>query len=105
MSKVEMAIGPDSGKVILKFKAPVDLVEFEPQNALDIAEALSKAAFESRDGVKPVGDTLKAEIVERHRKTLYNRLAVVLNSTRENKTISNLNLARQLADICLKEVF
>ena len=105
MSNVEMAIGPDSGKVIVKFKAPVDLVEFEPDNAIAVAEAMTKAAFESRDGVKPVGDALKAEIVERHRKTLYRRLEIVLNSKREDRLFTNQQLARELVDICLKEVF
>ena len=102
---VEMIVGPDSGKVIVKFKAPVDLVEFEPENAITIAEALTAAAFEAREGLKPVGDALKAELVERHRKVLYQRIATVLNSTREDRLITHAALSRQLVDICLREIF
>ena len=102
---MEMVIGHENGMVVQKFKGAVDRVDYEPENAISVAEALTSNAFEARDGMKPVGDTLKAELVERHRKKLYNRLGLVLNSTRENRTISNSNLARQLVDICLSEIF
>ena len=47
----------------------------------------------------------KAELVQRHRKTLSERIRVVLNSQREKKTINNASLARQLVDIMCDEVF
>jgi hypothetical protein len=103
--KIEMLISHDNGKVIQKFKAPVDVVEYDPENAITIAEALTSNAFEARDGVKPVGDTLKAELVERHRRVLTQRLKVLLGSTRENKTISNDRLAQIMVETCMKEVF
>lgn len=102
---VEMAILVENGKVIQKFQHAVEYVEYEPENLLTICEALCAAAFEARDGIKPVGNTLKAELVERHRMTLTTRIAVMLNSLREDKTKSNGALAKTLVDTCLSEVF
>lgn len=104
---------PDHGKVVVLFSEKVefnkptriDRWEMDPKECLDITEAMATAAFEARDGVKPVGEALKAELVERHRQTLNTRLALVLNSTRENRTVGNEKLAQQLVDICLAQVF
>jgi len=102
---VQVAVKGEDGKVILKFDRDINYLEMEPQNTFDIAEAMCSAAFECRDGVKPVGTALKAELVERHRMRLTQRLSLVMNGSRENRTISNAKLAQQLVDICLAEVF
>lgn len=101
---VEMIIMHENGKVIQRFKHAVEYVEYEPQNCIDVAMAMTDAAFEARDGLKPVGETLKAELVERHRKTLTNRLTMMLATLRHgDKTDSKL--AQMLVDTVLKEVF
>ena len=102
---VEMMIGVENGKVIQRFKEPMQEIHYDPENMIQIAEALTAAAFEARDGLKPVSDTLKAELVARHRMTLTARLSLVLSSSRENKTKSNGVLAQELVDICLSEIF
>ena len=102
---VEMIVGQDKGKVILKLKKPVDLIEFEPQNAIDVAMAMTDAAFECRDGVKPAGDTLKAELVERHRMTLTNRFALMIKTMRLNNRLTDGKMAQELVETALKEVF
>lgn len=102
---VEMAVGQDKGNVILKFKDPVDLVEFEPQNAIDVAMAMTDAAFECRDGVKPAGDTLKAELIERHRMTLTNRFAMMIGTMRGDIKRTNGKIAQELVEAALKEIF
>lgn len=102
---VEMMIGVDKGKVIQRFREPMQEVRYDPANMLEICEALSAAAFEARDGMKPVGDTLKAEIVERHRMTLTQRVSLVLNTIREDRRRSNGQVAKEIVDICLAEVF
>lgn len=103
--KVEMVIGHENGQVFMRLKKRMDLILFDPQNAIDVAGAMADHAFESRDGVKPVGGALKAELVERHRKTLQTRIALILNSTRENKVVTNQKLAQQIVDACLAEIF
>ena len=102
---VQVAVKGEDGKVVLKFDRSVNHVEMDPGNALDIAEAMSTAAFECREGVKPAGPALKAELVEKHRMTLTQRLALMLNSTRSDTRISNGQLAKSLVDTCLSEVF
>jgi hypothetical protein len=102
---VEMIVGQDKGYVVLKFKEPVDLVEFEPQNAIDVAMAMTDAAFECRDGVKPAGETLKAELIERHRMTLTNRFAKMIGTMRMDIKRTDGKMAQELVEAALKEIF
>lgn len=75
------------------------------QAAIATAMALIDGIYELRGDLKPAGGAVKHELIERHRKTLTNRLTVILNSTREKKTTSNRGLAKQLVDVLLTEVF
>jgi len=102
---IQVAVKGEDGRVVLKFDRDINYLEMEPTNAFDIAEAMCTAAFECRDGVKPAGPALKAELIDRHRLTLTQRLALMLNSTRTDVRISNGQLAKSLVDTCLSEVF
>ena len=75
------------------------------QAAIVAAMAVIDAVYELRGDIKPAGGAVKHELIERHRKTLCARLRVVLNSTREKKTVNNASLARKVVDIMLHEVF
>lgn len=75
------------------------------QQGLQLAGLLADLAFEADTSLKPVGPALKAELVERHRIKLTKRIEVVMNSTREKRKVSNRQLAQQLVEIALKEVF
>ena len=74
-------------------------------DAMLLATLLTDLAFEEDTGLKPAGNVVKAELMDRHRQTLTDRLTVVLNSTREKKTTSNRGLAKQIVDICMVEIF
>lgn len=76
----------------------------DASKALVFSSLLADLAFEVDSGLK-IPEAQKAELVQRHRATLMDRITVVLNSTREKKTINNLSLARQLVDIVSHEVF
>ena len=102
---IPMLIGHEHGQVVMKFMALLDRVDIDPERAIDIAEALAAAAFEARDGVQPVGHALKAELADRQREVIGNRFAVILNSTREDRLVTNQKLAQELADIALREVY
>lgn len=104
---VEMVIFPDKEirRVVQKFKQPMDHVLYDPDNAITLAERIAAAAYEVREGGPPVGPALKAELADRHRRTLIRRLTVMLNSTREDKKISNSKLSQIVVETCLKEVF
>jgi hypothetical protein len=75
------------------------------QAAIAVALALIDGIYELRGDLKPAGGAVKHELIERHRATLTKRLEVVCNSIREKRTVSNHQLAKELTDIMLKEVF
>lgn len=73
-------------------------------DAMRFSTLLADLAFEADTGLKAVGPTLKAELMERHRRTLTKRLEVMLNSLRERKKVSNFALSKEMVETCLKEV-
>lgn len=117
----------DDGRVVLRFSAPreyiamgvqeamliagrlfVASVEADPSSgnaAIHVAMAMIDAVYELRGDLKPAGGAVKHELIERHRRTLTNRINTVLTSTRERRKLSNEALAKQLVDIVLHEVF
>ena len=103
-ASVQMAIGIEGGKVIQRFKEPMLEVQYDPQNAIVIAGAIADAAFECRDGVKPVAGALKTELIERHRDVLIQRFPLVLRSLIDSGK-SDGYIAKELINICFKEIF
>lgn len=72
---------------------------------IEMAMAIIDAAYEMRGDLKPAGGAVKHELIERHRRTLTRRLEVILNSRREAKKTTNAQLAKELTDVLLHEVF
>jgi hypothetical protein len=103
--KVEMIVAHEDGKVVQRFKSPQEYVVFDPPNAIAVAEALTAAAFKADTGLKPVGDTLKASLVQKHRDVLIPRIALMLGSMREDRLKSNGQLATSIMDSVCNEVF
>jgi hypothetical protein len=102
---VNVAVGKEDGKVILKFDRDVNHIEMDPQNALDITEAIATAAFECRDGVKPVGPALKAELIEKNRDELIPRITLMLAGMRGNKKMTDGSVAVAIIDTVFSKVF
>lgn len=113
---LSMQIASRDGKVLLLFSRrhetsgelvgeKTDHMMLDPQGALAAAECMSAMAFEADTGLKPVGDALKGELVQRHREKLAPRMTLMLNTLRENKRVSNQQLARQMLDAFCSEVF
>ena len=102
---VSVAIKMEGGKVVLAFDREVGHIEIEPENCLDIAEAMSAAAFECKEKTQPVGKALKAQLVERHRDELIPRIALMLGSLRQDKKKSDGYLAEQFVSVMLAKVF
>lgn len=109
-----MQVVQRDGSVIMLFSKNIDgqlvaektdCMLLPPAAAIGAAEALTAMAFEADTKLKPVGDTLKASLVQRHRDKLIPRMAVMLNSMRELKTMSNGQLALALMDAVCHEVF
>jgi hypothetical protein len=103
--KVEMLVIDDGGKVVQRFKQPMEYVIFDPPNAIAVAEALTAAAFRADTGLKPIGETLKASLVQKHRDVLIPRIALMLGTMREDRLKSNGQLATALMDTFCNEVF
>jgi len=104
------------GKVVLLFsrrhETSGDLVPektdhfmTDPAGALAMAECLSTMAFEADTGLKPVSETLKASLVQRHREILLPRMEAIIRSLREQKTTSHRQMSKQLLDAVFSEVF
>ena len=102
---VEMVLDIRDGKVVQRFKEPMLEVIYDPPNMVDIARTMTDMAFEADTSMKPVGDTLKAELIERHRMVLTQRVANILNTVRNNPKITNGQAAQDIVDKCLSEIF
>lgn len=74
------------------------------QLVIDLAMFLIDHVYELRGDLKPLDGATKHELKERSRRKLVQRLTVMLNSMREQRSLSTAALARQLVDVCLKEV-
>ena len=113
---ITMQVAARSGEVHLLFdeidpatkeKRPAYTPNFilSASDALAMSALIADLAFEADTGLKAAGPVQKAELIERHRKKLVERLTVVFNSQREKKVISNRSLARSVVDIALSDVF
>jgi hypothetical protein len=111
---IEMSVAARDGQVHLLFSERDQVGELRPAytanmllsagDALTMSSLIADLALQEDTGLR-IPEAMKAELVQRHRKTLMDRITVVLNSQREKKTISNRSLAMQLVDIMSKEVF
>lgn len=101
---VEMVVTVDEGKVIQRFRRPMAFIVYEPQNCLDVCEAMVAAAYEAK-GEKPVGPALKASLVEAHRNKLVPRITLMLANLRQDKLKTDGYIALQIVDTVFSEIF
>lgn len=76
-----------------------------PHDAVMFAGLTADLAYEIETGLKAAGAGLKAALIERARVKLTARVALMLRSMREDKTISHAKIAQEVVDACLKEVY
>lgn len=103
--QVEMIVYPENGRIVQRFRRPMNFIIYEPDNARIVAARLIDCAFEADDQPKPAGDAVKAALVQRHRRTLLPRVTAILRSMREEKTKTNEYIAAQVIDAVFHEVF
>lgn len=112
---LEMQIVARDKAVFLLFsRKPSDSADMVPaltdnflmdaETALLASQKLADIAFEADEGLR-MPSAQKAALVEKHRSVLIPRLTVIFNSQRENKTLTNDQLARQIIDVVCSEVF
>ena len=110
---VYVRLGADAGRVLLMFSKDVGGVTpahishwaIDPKECLQISEAMATAAFEADTSIKPVGPALKATLVENHRMKLTQRFALMLATMRQDKLLTNGQIAQRLIDAALQEIF
>lgn len=110
---IEMQVVHRDGKVTMLFSRRVngelkpaftDNLLLSPAAAITAAEMLSTMAFEADTSLKPVGETLKASLVEKHRERLLPLVANMLRSMVDQRFAPE-RMAREVVDACFSEVF
>lgn len=111
---LETQVVQRDGKVIMIFsvrddkdelkRALTDNLMLDPQNAIHAAELLTAMAFEADTSLKPLGETLKPALIERHRDKLIPLIATILR-TKINAKESPGRMALAIMDEVCKEIF
>lgn len=96
---VDIAVGEDDGKVWLRVEKPTDTIVFDPQNALEIGEAMARAAYKARYGKSP--QQQESIIGKELRQKLVNRVNLMLISLEQKPKAYQ---AAQIVDTILAEV-
>lgn len=83
---VDVALAVESGKVVMTFHQPTNLIVFDPQNAFNLGEALARTAHRAKFGKEAPSDNsyiaqqVKARITEQMRDKMVTRVAQMLRS-------------------------
>lgn len=107
---VEMVLDTREGKIIQRFSREMLEVIYDPGNAMEVAMELADMASDLMDNKRTIpgahtGTALKHELIERHRMTLTKRIAIVITSWRNDKNMTDGQVAKQIVDICFSEIF
>jgi hypothetical protein len=110
---VYVRLGADDGQVLLLFTkdpegtkpANISQWRIDHDECVEIARAMAHAAFEVETGTQPVGDALLPSLIEQHRMKLTQRFSLMLATMRQDKVMTNGQIAQRLVDAALQEVF
>lgn len=106
----QVAIGVEKGRVVMRFPKPLAFAAFDNANAMQVAEAMSRAAYKAHHGREPpsdvnmVAERVKQRVTAEVRDRMVTRINLILTSQREKKTVSNGHLAMELVDRILSDV-
>ena len=107
---VDIAIGiGDGGKVVMRWHQSCNRIDFEPQNAFEIAEGLARTAHKARFGEEPPDDRsylaqqIKSKLTEKVRDRMVIRVANMLGSLRCNDKTDGY-IALQIVDSIFAEI-
>lgn len=90
--KTEVAIGIERGRVLMIFPKAIQWIGLDPENAIGIAGNMAKCAYEVKMNT-PADDValsqifgeIRKEVTREHRKTLVNRVILMMRSMEEQK--------------------
>jgi hypothetical protein len=105
---IDVVIGVVDGKVVARWHEPTAQIVFDPQNAMQVGEALARAAHEARFGVAPTDESyvaaqVRARITEAFRARAINRVTLMLGSM-ERQRRTPAYIAMQIVDAILRDV-
>lgn len=111
---IETQVVHREGKVMMIFShrdsagnlhaAKTDNLMLDPPFAIQAAELLTAMAFECDTALKPLGETLKPALIEKHRDKLIPVIATILR-TKINQKQSPGQMALAIMDEVCKEIF
>lgn len=104
-----VAVGIVGAEVVLRFPKDVGWCALDPQTAVNVGEAMARAAYEVRHGRQPppnadaLADEIKRRATDIVREKMINRTVMLLRNFLERKP--NLEYqAREIVDRVLQEV-
>lgn len=107
---VDIAIGiSEGGKVVVRWHQTCNRIDFDPQNAFEIAEALARTAHKARfgedapDDVSYLAQQIKSRLTEQLRDKMVTRVALMLTSMRRQDKTDGY-MALQVVDTIFSEV-
>ena len=103
--QLTMQVSVFEKKVVQHFPHPLEYLALEADEAVRLGYTLIERGWEARPELKPLDGNKKHDLVERHRRTLTNRIALHFNTLRERKKMSNRELAEHVVELMIKEVF
>lgn len=107
---MDIAIGiGEGGKVVVRWHKECNRIDFDPQNAFELAEGLARTAHKARFGEDPPDDMsylaqqIKSKLTEKMRDRMVIRVANMLGSLRRNDKTDGY-IALQIVDTIFSEV-
>ncbi len=108
MSSVDVALGIRNGQVVIHWKGARETIEFDPQNAFDLGEAMARSAHKAKFGEEPpsdrsyIADQVRARVTDQERVKMIHRTTNMLRSLNEQGKSPGYT-AMQLVDTILAE--
>lgn len=98
---VDIAVGVVKGRVHVELVPGHDWFAMDAENARTIAEAVARAAYEARYGVKPT--TAESRLSTDRRVQMIGRARLVANSLAQQGK-NDMEIATAVVDVILKEI-
>ncbi len=96
----EIALGVESGKVVMRWHEPAQEIRFDAENARVLAEAIARAAYEAHTGIRPADGP--SQITEQIRQRLTTRATHVIRSMMSDHKLPAV-IAVAVVDLILRE--
>lgn len=98
-----VASGVRKGYVCFEFPKDVRWLALDPQTALAVAESVAKDAYILTNGTVPPAHALKDHMIEKKRKILVTRGAIIIRQLSERGRSAE-HIAQRVVDACLSEL-